>query len=145
MITGSCLCKAVQFELDEAGIAASVGCHCANCRKVSGSQYGVYLQVRPRSFRWISGQDEVARYQSSPGNDRGFCRKCGSVAPLATAYGAIRVPGGALDADPGRGPDVVLFTRARAPWCGLDGAEQQFEDSGPPEFWQGMIARLYRP
>jgi hypothetical protein len=142
MPRGSCLCGRVVFELDEAGIAASVGCYCVNCRKVSGSQFGVYLQVRPSAFRWLAGEAEVVTFESSPGNLRGHCRTCGCVAPIKTNYGAVRVPGGALDEDPGTRPDVVLFEPSKAGWCGLDTATQRFEDLGPAEFWRPIVIRL---
>lgn len=149
MVRGSCLCGAVAFEVDEGGVAATVGCYCVNCRKVSGSQFGVYLQVRAGAFRWRAGQDHIETFESSPGNLRGRCRTCGSIAPIATAYGAVRVPGGALDEDPGVRPDVVLFETGKAEWCGLDdamgGAGHVFAQSGPPEFWQRMIMRLLSP
>jgi hypothetical protein len=135
MIQGSCLCGSVLFEIDPSGVALTVACYCGNCRKVSGGSYGVYLQVRPNAFRWLAGDREVGSYESSPGNRRGFCRECGCVAPIETAYGPVRVPGGALDADPGLSPEVILFESAKAPWCELDKVEKAFADSGPPEFW----------
>lgn len=142
MVRGSCLCERIAFEIDPAGIAAVVGCYCVNCRKVSGAQSGVYLQVRVSAFRWIAGEDEVVTFESSPGNLRGRCHTCGCVAPVTTAYGAVRVPGGALDDDPGARPDVVLFEPSKARWCGLEEASQRFEDAGPPDFWRGMVMRL---
>jgi hypothetical protein len=51
-------------EIDDAGVVVSVGCFCANCRKVAASQFGVYLQVKKASFRWPSGEDHVAVYES---------------------------------------------------------------------------------
>jgi hypothetical protein len=140
---GSCLCGAIAFEIDDARIVVAIGCFCVNCRKVSGSQYGVYLQVRPDGFRWIRGEDHAVAYESSPGNRRAFCRTCGAVAPIATAYGAIRVPGGALDDDPGVQPEVAIFSRSTAGWCGVDAASQSFVDAGPQEFWTGVVQRLY--
>ena len=143
MAKGSCLCGAIAFEFDDADVVLSVGCFCTNCRKVSGSQHGVYLQVKPGSFRWASGEDQVVAYESSPGNKRAFCRTCGSIAPIRTAYGAVRVPGGALDDDPGVAPEVVIFAGSRAGWCTADGARQSFPDAGPPEFWGGVVRRLH--
>ena len=143
MAKGSCLCGAIAFEIDNEGIVLSVGCFCTNCRKVSGGQYGVYLQVRHDSFRWLTGADQTVAYESSPGNKRAFCRTCGSVAPIATAYGAIRVPGGALDEDPDHSPDVVLFSKSKVQWCTADAAHRTFPDAGPPEFWGGVIRRLF--
>ena len=143
MAKGSCLCGAVSFELDKEGVVLAVGCYCSNCRKVSGGQYGVYLQVRPRNFRWLSGEHEVATYESSPGNKRGFCTTCGSVAPIATSYGAIRVPGGALDEDPGVSIDTIIHSTGRTAWCEMDKASNVFPDSGPEDFWRKAIIRLY--
>lgn len=143
MTKGSCLCGAITFEIDPAGVVASVGCFCSNCRKVAGSQYGVYLQLKPGSFRWLSGEAHVVSYESSPGNTRGFCRTCGCVAPILTAYGAVRVPGGALDDDPGIAPDVLIYTQSRSGWCALDAASQRFADAGPAEFWGDVVRRLY--
>ena len=143
MIMGSCLCGSVVFELDPAGIVLTTQCYCANCRKVSGSQHGVYLQVKPQSFRWLAGDDNVAAYESSPGNKRGFCRTCGCVAPQQTSYGAVRVPAGALDADPGVKPNAVLYSGSRADWCANDVPEQSFTDAGPQDFWRKALMRLY--
>src|SRR5262245_18048667 len=143
MAKGSCLCGAIAFEFDNEGVVISVGCFCTNCRKVSGSQYGVYLQVRPASFRWLSGEDQVVGYESSPGNKRAFCRTCGSIAPIATFYGVVRVPGGALDEDPVVVPDVILFSGSKAGWCTADQAQHTFADAGPPEFWGGVFSKLF--
>src|SRR4051812_34967952 len=143
MAKGSCLCGAIAFELDDGSVVLSVGCYCTNCRKVSGSQYGVYLQVQRRGFRWLSGEDHAVAYESSPGNKRAFCRTCGSVAPSSTPYGAVRVPGGALDDDPGVAPDVMLFADDEATWCTAGDARQRFPDAGPREFWVGVIRKLH--
>lgn len=142
MARGSCLCGAVAFEIDDAGVVLTVACSCVNCRKVAGAELGVYLQVKRGSFRWLAGADRVASYESSPGNRRGFCATCGAVAPIATSYGAMRVPGGALDEDPGTAPDVVIFAASRAPWCSTAAARQTFADAGPAEFWGDVIRKL---
>jgi len=139
MAKGSCLCGAVSFELDEAGIVLTNACFCSYCRKVAGSQFGVYLQVRPESFRWLSGEDQVGAFESSPGNKRCFCRICGCVAPLVTARVA-RVPGGALDEDPGIAPEVNIYTASAARWCAADAAQHTFADVGPPDFWRRLLS-----
>src|SRR5262245_46036623 len=97
MARGTCLCGATGFEFDHSGVVLAVACYCNNCRKVSGGSHGVYFQVKPQNFRWLWGDDNVGAHESSPGNKRAFCKSCGCVAPVATKYGPIRVPGGALD------------------------------------------------
>lgn len=143
MNSGSCLCGAIKFEFDAVDVVESVCCFCSNCRKVSGSQFGIYLQVKRPGFRWISGEDETTAYESSPGNKRAFCKTCGSVAPIVTAYGAVRVPGGAVDDDPGISPSVAIYERSKAGWCASESARQTFQDAGPREFWIGIIERLH--
>jgi hypothetical protein len=143
MIMGSCLCGSVLFEIDPAGIVLITQCYCPNCRKVSGSQHGVYLQVKPQNFHWLAGDDNIAAFESSPGNSRAFCRTCGCVAPIQTNYGAVRVPGGALDADPGIKPDTVLYASSRAAWCSAETPANSFDDAGPQDFWRRALARLY--
>jgi hypothetical protein len=143
MAKGSCLCGAIAFEIDDAGVVASVACYCVNCRKVAGSQFGVYLQVKPSAFRWLSGDERVASYESSPGNQRAFCATCGSIVPIRTSYGAVRVPGGALDEDPGVRPDIVLFADSAPAWCAVEVASRRFADTGPPELWGEVMRRLF--
>ena len=143
MAKGSCLCGAIAFEIDDAGVVISVGCYCTNCRKVSGSQYGVYLQVKPPSFRWLRGADHAAAYESSPGNKRAFCKTCGSIVPIETTYGAVRVPGGVLDEDPGVAPDVLLFAKSKADWCTVSAVRTTFDDAGPQAFWGNVVAKLF--
>ena len=111
--------------------------------RCSGSQSGVYLQVKPQSFRWLAGDDNVAAYESSPGNKRGFCRTCGCVVPVQTNYGAVRVPAGAMDTDPGVKPDAVLYSSSRAGWCANDAPEHSFADAGPQAFWNKALMRLH--
>jgi len=143
VVKGSCLCGSIAFELDPAGIVASVGCYCANCRKVSGAEGGVYLQVKRGAFRWTAGEEGVGAYESSPGNQRGFCRHCGCVAPIATAYGAVRVPAGALDEDPKLEASVTIFAASRAPWCDPGVGALRYDDVGPPDYWRQMVMRLH--
>ena len=48
MIHGSCLCAEVTFEIDESKIIMMNNCHCANCRKVTGADYGTFIQISPQ-------------------------------------------------------------------------------------------------
>lgn len=58
---GSCLCRAVRFEV--------VGefnrfylCHCEYCRKDTGSAHAANLFSSTAVLRWISGGESVRRY-----------------------------------------------------------------------------------
>lgn len=75
MLTGSCLCGAVRFELD-ATPAAPTACHCTQCRKQTG-HYFASADV-PKSAVRMTGTGTVAWFRSSAKVRRGFCPTCGS-------------------------------------------------------------------
>ncbi|MEM9430550.1 MAG: GFA family protein [Pseudomonadota bacterium] len=77
MLTGSCHCGAVRFEVD-GKLPAPTACHCSVCRKASG-HYEASADV-PRDRIRIIGQDAITWYWTSEKVRRGFCSTCG--APL---------------------------------------------------------------
>lgn len=140
MIKGSCLCGGVDIEIDETKIAMMSNCFCVNCRKVSGAAYGTVLQVAPEGFKWLSGEDLVSTYESSPGNNRAFCRTCGSRLPQSNpAWPFISIPAGILDGDPKMIPLANSFTASSPPWHTVDESIPSVPDMGTEEFWY----RLY--
>lgn len=79
-IRGSCLCSAVQFELD-ANALGIFQCHCSECRKVTGSASNSSCLVPKDRFTWLSGSAEVRSYVHSSGYRSDFCLNCGSPVP----------------------------------------------------------------
>jgi hypothetical protein len=77
MLTGSCLCGGVAYEVD-AAVGPIAHCHCATCRKAHGSAFSSVSSVPRDKFRWTKGANLLASYESSPGKVRRFCSKCGS-------------------------------------------------------------------
>ena len=54
MLTGSCLCGDIAFEID--GPVDVVGhCHCSMCRKSHGSAFATFVTAAPGDFRWVCG------------------------------------------------------------------------------------------
>ena len=141
MISGSCLCGDVAFEIDESGIIMSNNCFCTNCRKVSGAGYGTFLQLKPSCFRWTSDPSKVATYESSPGIHRAFCPRCGSRAPHGQLP-VVGVPAGALDSDPGVRPEVAFYAESMAPWCVAEVTGKAYAQAPPPEFLDEFMSRL---
>lgn len=129
-IKGSCLCGTVGYEIT-GSLGVTGHCHCSICRKSHGAAFATWAGVNPDQFRWTSGADFVERYQSSPGRERCFCRKCGS--PLvATHYGKVtEVVLGTVDGDPGVRPGEHIFVGSKAPWNEIADALPQFEEWPP--------------
>lgn len=75
MQSGSCLCKAVKFEV-EGQLPGASACHCTICRKITG-HYEAGVDVK-RSAVKISGNENLTWYHSSEKVRRGFCKTCGS-------------------------------------------------------------------
>jgi len=107
MHTGSCLCGAVKFRV-EGELKPPDGCHCTQCRKVSG-HYWVSTDV-PRSALKVEGEFNVAWYRSSEKVQRGFCSTCGSTLfwdPIQKD--SISVSMGAFDAPTGTQLAIHIF------------------------------------
>ncbi|MFO1079246.1 MAG: GFA family protein [Reyranellaceae bacterium] len=126
MITGSCACGGVRFEVD--AVRSMTHCHCANCRKLTGASFATYAHVEKSKFRWRSGEDMINRYESAPGSFRAFCRICSSLVPGQAPYlETVSVPAGLLDGDPGVLPRLHVFTASKAPWWEIRDDLPQFE------------------
>ena len=105
VVTGSCFCGAVQFEIELPTLFCG-HCHCSMCRRPHGASFVTWVGVPMERFRFTSGERDVARYQSSEKGTRSFCKTCGSQmfcqsepevidVTLASLHGAIdRAPKG---------------------------------------------------
>lgn len=77
MLTGSCLCGRVRYEVN-AELNAIVHCHCHTCRKTHGAAFSSVASAPRTAFRWTAGEDQLRAFESSPGKHRRFCATCGS-------------------------------------------------------------------
>ncbi len=121
MIEGGCLCGTVRFAI-EAFVGPFELCHCTRCRKASGSAFVAGIGVRGADFRWLSGYQEIRRYEApilerSPGYQVAFCGRCGSPAPYYEEGDEwLEVAAGLLDDDPGMRPDRHIFIECGSSW-----------------------------
>lgn len=94
LITGSCLCGQVRFEIDMPHISTGY-CHCRICQKFTGSAMSVWTAFPARSVRFVGAEPHY--FKSSPIAERGFCKDCGS----SLTYRLVR---------PQKAAFLVLFT-----------------------------------
>lgn len=115
--TGGCLCGAVRFTVT-GDFAHFVLCHCARCRKGSGSAHAANLFAPGARLQWVSGEDHVCRFALPETRHlRQFCGRCGSPVPSSQPEaGAIVVPAGALDGPAPIAPSLHIFCADRAAW-----------------------------
>ena len=128
MAKGSCLCGNVAYECDEIGPAITK-CHCTLCKKTSGSAYADYTTTPIGKFRWSLGEDLLTKIESSPGNFRNFCSKCGTHMPtLHPSMGIAFVQPGTLDTREDLVESAHMFVRSQSPWHRLEPGLKEFAE-----------------
>ena len=118
--TGGCLCGAIRYRLEGEPITVGL-CHCADCRKESGSMFVTYAQWPLADFSYTG---QLSAYRG-----RGFCADCGSrLFNLQDTTVEVRI--GSLDDAPiGLIPSREGWTKRREHWLApIAGASQAAED-----------------
>lgn len=112
---GSCLCGEIRFKLDGA-FESFYLCHCAHCRKDTGSSHAANVFSTSAKLEWLSGQDKIATYiLPKTRHAHCFCSICGSTMPHVTDA-LVVVPAGCLDTDLAFEPDAHIFVASKALW-----------------------------
>ncbi len=83
------------------------------CRKLTGAAFRSRVAVPSDTFRWVRGEELLARYESSPRTVRTFCRVCGSAPGDHDENQNLRIGMGTLDDGPGLLPSCHVFTDRR--------------------------------
>lgn len=127
---GSCHCQAVRYEVVR---LESLGhCHCASCRKTHSAAFATTGRVKRENFRWLSGEDKLTAYRSSPDKRRWFCSGCGChlMAELDGAdYVILRAA--SLDDDPGLAPQRHIWRSHDLAWLVYDESIPSFAEFPP--------------
>ena len=126
MLTGSCLCGGVKYEID-GELGAVTNCHCSLCRKMTGSAFASGATIPTASFRFVAGSELLKEWESSPGYHRVFCGRCGSpiVKRKVNDPDNLRLRVGTLDSDPGVKMSKHHHVDSKAPWVEInDGLPQ---------------------
>jgi hypothetical protein len=120
----------MRYEID--GTLHDVGnCHCSMCRRFHGAAFATYAKVDKNHFRWLSGQDLMTIYETSPGVGWAFCRVCGSSLGVPEDGKLSDLAIGLLDKDPGVRPTEHIFVGSMAPWHEITDDLPQ-HDAWPP-------------
>ena len=107
---GSCLCGGVRYEV-QGPLTAMARCHCRECRKASGAEFATNASTTSSNFRLLSGRALLREFESSPGQARIFCGKCGSpiMKRVADKPDILRLRLGCLDSPLEQRPQVRVF------------------------------------
>lgn len=138
MTRGSCLCGSVSWQIRSA-LEFMSHCHCSMCRKSHGAAVGCYAICDANGFEWLSGEEAIVQYESSPGFFRPFCGNCGSVVAGASEGGKMGLPVGTLEGDFKERPLAHIFVGDKAPWHEIHGDLPRFH-AYPPGFDSPEVA-----
>lgn len=132
MPTGSCLCRAVRYEV--AGPLAPIQvCHCGDCRKAQGSAFATNIPVATADLTWVSGEDRLKAYESSPGKERVFCADCGSplLSRLTARPDRLRLRAGTLDTPVDTEVALHFHVASKANWWPITDDKPQYPHDRP--------------
>ncbi len=126
---GGCLCGRIRFEIS-GPIKDIVYCHCSLCRKAQGSAFATNGNVDSRNFKFLSGENYMTAFESAPGQDKYFCKVCGSpiISKSLLSPDNVRVRLGSIDTDINEKVGAHIFVKSRAIWEDIEGSLPQFEE-----------------
>lgn len=131
MISGQCLCGAVQYAVT-APFEYSVFCHCSRCRRASGSAFVSSAGVRKDKVRIDRGAESITTHARGPDATSHFCKVCGSILFLVVRQGEYaHVQMGTLTDDPGIRPIMHVQVASKAPWYSITDTLPQFPEMPP--------------
>jgi hypothetical protein len=130
MVTGSCACGTVRFEVTQPFETAGY-CHCKRCQRRSGALWSLNATVGPEALRIVAGEDAVRTWRPESGFPKSFCGQCGGhlwSGDAGTPVVAIRL--GTVDGDPGIRPQWHQWLDSAPDW-------EPIPDDGLPRFSAG--------
>ena len=132
---GQCLCGAVSIAIRGAPVRMAQ-CHCDDCRRASGTGH-VSNAIFLDSAVAITGETKSFTVTADSGTayTRHFCPTCGGriYGTHSGRPGMVIVHVGMLDESDWFAPQVVLYTRSRAPWDITTDAVPNYETAPPPK------------
>jgi len=115
MLTGTCNCGAVQFEVTEPFVSSTY-CHCTRCQRRTGSGSSANARVAASGFSVVRGADRLRSWAPPDGAEKFFCGECGSAMFSRSGTECVGIRLGVLDADPGIRPSARQFVAYAAAW-----------------------------
>ena len=132
MHAGSCLCRAVRYEVD-GDLPPIQLCHCGACRKAQGGPFGTNIPVETSKFHQLSGAVDLRIYDSTPDKERVFCGRCGGplFSRLKSKPEVMRIRAGTLDGVVESEIGFHFYTASKANWWPITDDKPQYPDARP--------------
>jgi hypothetical protein len=124
-LLGTCLCKAVCYQVTDAFIFAA-NCHCAACRRTTGSAFKAFARIHGEELTVIRDEGDISSFQKDQFTDE-HCKRCSSLLFSRVDGGFVHVAMGTLVDAPSISPTDHMFVGSKAPWFTITDALPQHE------------------
>ena len=115
-LKGGCNCQHITYVIETIS-GKLFNCHCTICQKASASAFIPWAITDIKYFRWITGEDRIKSFQSSPDFKRNFCPDCGSQLPVIDEkHQKAYIPAGTIDPPFNKPVDGHWYIRSRPDW-----------------------------
>jgi hypothetical protein len=129
ILTGKCLCGAVQYAVPDA-FRYALNCHCSNCRRATGSAFKPFAGIAREQLAVTQGADALRLYGDAVTHDA-HCGTCGSLLYSVVREGAyVHVTLGTLVDDPSIRPSAHIFVGSKAAWYTITDDLPQHQEFG---------------
>ena len=129
VLTGKCLCGAVQYSVQDE-FKYALNCHCSNCRRATGSAFKPFAGIERSKLSITCGKDALLLFGEEHAHDV-RCKKCGSFLYSVVRDGEyVHVTLGTLVDTPTIRPTAHIFVGSKAPWHTITDQLPQHEEFG---------------
>jgi hypothetical protein len=126
-LSGQCFCGAVRYAVADA-FRYAANCHCANCRRTTGSAFKPFAGIARDKLQVTAGDDNLMIFGDENGNDT-HCKTCGSLLYSVVRDGAfVHVAMGTLMDDPSIRPTAHIFVGSKAQWFTITDDLPQYQE-----------------
>ena len=119
VVTGQCLCGAVQFEMEYPAFWAWHD-HSRASRLAHGAVYATYVGTWRKRFRITVGESDISRFKDKEtGAVRSFCRRCGTplIHERTHSRHMINIPRALFQSRTGRQPIYHIAIEEMQDWA----------------------------
>lgn len=132
MYTGRCLCGGIRFSI-RGELQPIQICYCTQCQRAQGNPFASVIPIKAPDFHLESGGDLIQHFESSPGKERAFCKRCGS--PLYSRRAALpetlRLRAGLIEQDVPVRPARHAYVADKPDWWTINDDLPQYPQAAP--------------
>jgi hypothetical protein len=130
MIKGSCLCGGITYEYSGEITEVAV-CHCNQCKRAQGTPFATNAPIDFAKFKFLSGEELLKSFYSSPNKRRVFCSNCGSpiFSQRTDMPDTIRLRVGTVTVGIIPEPAYQAFCESKSEWFVLDDNKPAYPQS----------------